>query len=159
MVNIGHAQNNRAFIPPDWENRAITYTFTAPELRVNSAFIDSLNTILFDPKCSAANIYDGPKDKPWKDFYLLFVKKDSLNYSIRISLNYHPGRESKGFFEHDGYRYWFYGEDAPPNIVMGVKAEKQFSYTSLPGLLKSLSWDVRYNRQTGKITVKDVSFD
>lgn len=111
LANSSHAQRDRAFIPPDM-GETITYTFSALELQGRNAFIDSLNVILFDKKCSASDFY--PEDKSWRNFYLLFVKKDSLNYSIRLSFKYHPGRNSWGFFERDGYRYFLYGDIPPP---------------------------------------------
>ena len=151
LAGICHAQDNRVFIPPDI-GEVRTHTFTVPELQIDSAFIDSLNDILFDKKCSAVNL--SPEDKPWRNFFLFFIKKDSLNYTICLSLEYHPGRKARGFFERDGYWYFLYGSPPPPHIVLGTKSEKQFSFTSRLELLESIFWDLTYNCQTKAIKVK-----
>ena len=118
LAGICHAQDNRIFIPPEpYIEGSKNFSFSVPELQVDSAFVDSLNTILFDKKCNAASFYQ--EDKSWQNFFLFFIKKDSLNYTIRLSLKYHPGRKARGFFERDGYRYFLYGSPPPPISYWG----------------------------------------
>lgn len=106
LAGICHAQDERVFIPPDpiisvdgFSAPIETCTFTGPELQVNSAFIDSLNAVLFNEKYGVAEAYDLKK---WRCFYLHFIKKDPLNYLIVLSINYHPGRGSSFFLNMEG---------------------------------------------------------
>ena len=119
---------------------------------MDSAFIDSLNVILFDKKCSAADY------KPWQYFHLSFEQKDALNYSIYILLARDGGKNSKGFFEQNGYLYWFRG-DVPSGIILGAKSERQFSYKkATPPRAETYDppfWFLTYNCQTGKIRVDE----
>ena len=136
-------------IPPALKDTVITYTFTAPELRVNQAFIDSLNAILFGGEKDATYY------QPGRDFHLVFEQMGSVNYRIWVILDKEPGAAAAGFFDHNGYRYWF-SRDTPPGIILETGAEKRFSYKEYKyqgfrPIYDPILWFVKYNRQTGEL--------
>lgn len=153
-ITISQAQNNgKHIIPPDIKVK--TYFFVLPELKVDSVFIENLNAILFnDSDCYMNSIISNPREKSWRHFHIQFEKKDSLNYCIELSLLDIPARKSMGFFEHNGFYYWF-GNDTPSNIILKTKSKKQFSYKeALPASYDPPFWFFMYNSQTGNIEVK-----
>ena len=140
------ASTSYAQLPPP---RVITHTFSAPELQVDSVFIDSLNNTL-----QLGKRHPGEPMGAWRNFHLSFVKKDSLNYSIRVMFHDIPGMGAIGFFEQDGYLYWL-GGNIPPGIILGTGPERQFSYneyiTAIADVYDPSIWFLLYNLQTGKI--------
>ena len=105
-TTICQAQINSKYIPPDMT--AKTHSFVLPELRVDSIFIENLNTALYDKNDRyLKNIISNPREKLWRHFHIQFKKIDSLNYCLEVSLLDIPARKSTGFFEHNGFFYWF----------------------------------------------------
>lgn len=153
-TTICQAQKNSKYISPDMTTK--THSFALPELQVDSIFIENLNTVLCDKNDRYMNnIISNPREKSWRHIHIQFKKKDSLNYCIEVSLLDIPARKSIGFFEHNGFLYWF-GDDAPPNIVLETKSKKQFSYKEpLPAPYDPPFWFFMYNRETGNIEVKE----
>lgn len=154
FVSISQAQENKKFNPPEREPNI--YTFTLPELQVDNSFIARLDSILLDRKCHYMDLILSDKNKQMRHFYLQFEKIDSLHYSIIAMLENFPAKKSIGFSIHNKYYHWFGGE-IPPNMILGEKTKKQFSYknhstfsTTDPPL-----WVLKYNSQTGYIEVKE----
>jgi hypothetical protein len=146
-ATINQAQKNK-FIPPDMMPK--TRSFALPELQVDSTFIASLDSMLFHKECLWMDNNSG-----WRNFYIHFEKKDSLNYSIYIDLWDIPARNSIGFFEHNEYRYWLGGK-IPPNIILETKSKKRFSYKENPPMtVDPPLWILMYHSQTGNIEVKE----
>lgn len=151
-------------VPPDFKDTVITYTFTVPELRVSRAFIDSLNTIiLFDKKNDWGYSLLSASENTLRNFHLRFEQRDSVNYRIWVELDKNPGKRSAGFFEHNGYRYWFYRVSLPPGIVLETGPEKQFSYKEYKyqgynPIYDPILWFVKYNRQTGQMEDNKMPF-
>ena len=146
-AGIVQAQDGRKYILPE-DMEPETHTFSVPELQVSQSFIDSLEIVLFRKKYNLSE-----EEQSYRYFNLVFTKRDSVNYSIRVSRSYHPGRNSWGFFESEGSMYSFYGDKTPDNIMLGTLSEEQFSYTAWSFLPNWLLWDLIYNSQTGKITL------
>ncbi|MDR2409742.1 MAG: hypothetical protein LBE13_16750 [Bacteroidales bacterium] len=123
------------------------------ELLIDSAFITNLDTILFDKNCRIPLEHNPQKEK---HFYIRFEKKDSLKYYIVVMLLDTPVENSMGFFEKNGYFYWFSGE-VSPNIVLEKKSKKRFSYKKQQniGFYDPLFWFLTYNIQTGCIEVEE----
>jgi hypothetical protein len=146
-ATVSQAQNNNRFIPPDWTPK--TYSFALPELQIDSMFMENLN-IFID------SIISKQKDsKSWRHFHIQFAKKDTLNYMIEVSLWDIPARNSAGFYEHNKYLYWF-NVGTPPDIILGKKKKKQFSYKEpIPAPYDPPFWYLIYNKQTGKIEIKE----
>jgi|LSQX01.2.fsa_nt_gb hypothetical protein len=157
-TTICQAQINSKYIPPDMT--AKTHSFVLPELRVDSIFIENLNTALYDKNDRyLKNIISNPREKLWRHFHIQFKKIDSLNYCLEVSLLDIPARKSTGFFEHNGFFYWF-GNDAPPNIVLETESKKHFSYKEhLPAPYDPPFWFFMYNVETGNIEVKEENCD
>ena len=151
------AQDNKIFIPPDMTQEI--HSFELPALLVDSIFIENLHTVLFDKSCDYLNsIVSNPRAKSWHHFFIRFEKKDCLNYCIEVSLWDIPVRKSAGFFEYNGFLYWF-GYDVPPNIILGTKSKKRFSYKEpIPAPYDPPFWYLAYNVQTGCIEVKSKNF-
>lgn len=147
FVTMSHAQENKKFIPPD--RTPNIYTFTLPELQVDSSFIANLNTVLFKKEgCGIDNC------SKWKHFHIIFEAIDSLNYSIDLSLWDIPARKSIGFFEYDNFFYWLGGK-LPPNIILEKKSKKRFSYKNpIPAAYDPPFWTLIYCSQTGSIEIK-----
>jgi len=147
-MNISQAQEKRVFIPPNWEQK--THSFEVPELQIDSAFIVNLDTILFDKNNSYMNSIISNPNNRWRHFHIRFEKKDSLNYCIVVSLWDIPTK-SAGFFEHNGFLYWFGGE-VPLNIILGKNLKKRFLYKEpIPAPYDPPFWYLMYNSQTGNI--------
>lgn len=146
------AQENRKFIPPDMTQKS--HSFALPELRVDSTFVENLNTVLFDKNDSYMNdIISNPREKSWRHFFIHFEKKDSLSYYMMVSLWDIPAKKSIGFFQHNGFLYWF-DDEVPPNIVLETKSKKEFSYKEhLPMTIDPRFWTLMYYSQTGNIEI------
>jgi hypothetical protein len=155
-ATINQAQNNK-FVPPDWTPKK--HSFALPELQVDSIFIDNLIIVLFDKNDRYMNnIMSNPREKLWRHFHIQFAKKDSLNYCMEVSLWDIPARESIGFFEHNGYFYWF-GDDTPPNIILKKKSKRRFSYKEdIVGFYDPPFWTLMYRIPTGSIEVKEKNY-
>ena len=142
--------------PPDWE--PITRTFMSLELQIDSAFIERLDSMLFDKKWERMNsILSSPNSsKSWRHFYISFEKKAGSDNFITVSLGDTPARNSIGFLKRNEYFYWLEG-DIPPNIILAVKSKKRFSYKEHPPFLiiDPPFWFLMYNSQTGDIEVKE----
>lgn len=153
-----HAQNKSKYIRP--KMTAETYSFVAPALLVDSIFIESLNTVLFDKRnYYLNNIISEPRNKSWRHIHIQFYEQDSVNYCLMISLCETPARRSVGFFEQNGFLYWF-GKDTPPQIILKIKSKKRFSYKEpLPGFYDPPFLFFMYNRETGIIEGKDTWCD
>ena len=153
-TTVCQAQKSSKYKSPDMITK--THSFVLPELQVDSIFIENLNAVLFDKNDHYVNnITSNPHGKLWRHFHLQFEKKDSLNYCLEVSLLDIPARESIGFFEYNGFLYWF-GNDAPSNIVLETKSKKQFSYKEpLPAPYDPPFWFLMYNIETGNIEVKE----
>ena len=144
---MSYAQENKKSIPLDRAPK--TYTFTLPELQVDSSFITNLSTALF-----GASEIDNRSE--WKHFHLTFEAIDSLNYSIHLTLCNIPARESIGFFQHNKFFYWLGGE-LPPHIILKKKTEKRFSYKEpIPGPYNNPLWTLTYCSETGKIKTESI---
>jgi hypothetical protein len=147
----GQAQKNK-FIPPDWEQK--TYSFTLPALQIASIFMENLNDVLFDKNDSYMNSIVSNSKNKFRHFHIYFEKTDSLNYCIVASLWDIPAN-SKGFFENNGYFYWFDGE-IPPNIILETKSKRRFSYKEpIPAPYDPPFWYLIYHIQTESIEVKE----
>ena len=156
-TTISQAQNNK-FIPPDMTPK--THSFALPELHIDSTVIANLDIVLFDKNDSYINsIISNPRDrKSWRHFHIDFEKKDSLSYCIEVSLWNIPARKSAGFFEHNGYIYWFGGE-IPRNIILETKLKKRFSYKEpVSAPYDPPFWYLMYNIQTGCIEIKEKNY-
>jgi hypothetical protein len=150
---MSYAQKDK-FISPDWEQR--THSFALPALIIDSTFIANLDTILFDKNCRIPLVYNPKRDK---HFYIRFEKKDSLIYCIEVSLWDIPAGSSTGFYENNGYFYWFGGE-VPPNIILETKSKKRFSYKEpIPAPYDPLFWYLMYNSEMGSIELKEKNFN
>ena len=162
LASSSHAQENRLNLKFQLteipigkiKDKIINRTFFAPELRVDSTFINNLNAILFDGKCSIAS------DNSWKDFYVSIGQKDSLNYSVQVMLRKYPSMNSKGFFEQNGYFYWF--GTPPPGIILGTGLKKQFSFDEYLSPGRDIDdpplWFLSYNLQTGEMKENEWPF-
>ena len=145
---ISQAQNNSKYQPLDIT--AITHSFVSPELLVDSTFIEKLNTVLFgqDDRYLQFVLSNPPSKKVWH-FYIQFTRRDSLNYCLVVSLEDIPARKSIGFYEHNGFLYWF-GKDVPSIIVLETKASKRFTYKDpIPAPYDPPFWLFVYNIETG----------
>jgi hypothetical protein len=154
-ATISQAQKKNTFIPPNWTPKA--HSFARPELQIDSTFIENLHTVLFDEndRCMNMLISNSYNSKSWIHFFIYFEKSDSLNYYIHASLWDTPGKKSIGFFEYNGYFYWFGGDVFPPNIILETKSKKQFSYQEpIPAPYDPQFWLLTYNSQSGIIEVK-----
>jgi hypothetical protein len=150
------AQKNK-FIPPDWKQQ--TYSFALPELQIDSIFMKNLNVVLFDKNDRYMNSRISNPNNRWRHFLIHFEKTDSLNYRIVVSLWDIPAIGSTGFYEHNGFLYWF-GGDISPNIILGKKSKRRFSYKEdMPGPYDPPFWTLIYNPQTGNIEVKENHYD
>lgn len=152
-----YAQKNTPFIP--FEIAPEKHSFVLPVLQVDSIFIKNLDAALFDEndrwwksdKLIGANKANG-------HFYIHFEKTDSLVYNIEVSFWNMPAEKSSGFFEHNNYFYWISGE-IPPNIVLGTKSKKHFSYMEDPAIIEDpLMWLLIYDARIGNIKVKKKNF-
>ncbi|GHT46279.1 hypothetical protein AGMMS49965_23740 [Bacteroidia bacterium] len=153
LATVSQAQNNNKFIPP--ESTTKTYSFALPELQIDSMFIANLDTVLFDKNDRFMNSRISNPNNRWRHFHIQFEKKDSLNYCITVGLYDIPARKSTGFFEHNGFLYWF-GADTPLGIILGTKSKKQFSYKEpIPAPYDPPFWHLIYNKQTGEIEIKE----
>jgi hypothetical protein len=153
LEEVSQAQED-IFIPspPDWTPKI--HSFVLPELQTDSTFIENLNTVLFDKN----DAYINSHDKSDRHFCIHFDKEDSLNYSMEVSLWKTPAEKSIGFCENNGFFYWLGGE-VPPNIILGTKSKKRFSYEEYPPMfIDPLFWYLIYNPQTGNIEVKEKNF-
>jgi len=149
---IGQAQSNK-FIPPDMTPK--THSFVLPELQIDSAFIVNLDTVLFNKNDRLMNSRISNPNNKWRHFRIQFEKKDSLSYCIEVSLWDIPAKKSTGFFEHNGYFYWFGGE-IPPNIILKTKSKKRFSYKEpIPAPYDPPFWYLIYNGETKNIEVNE----
>lgn len=153
LSTISYAQKNK-FIPPNWEQKI--HSFVLPELQIDSTFIANLDTVLFDKNCRIPLVHNPKRDK---HFYIRFEKKDSLKYSMVVVLLDTPAENSTGFFENNGYFYWFGGE-VPPNIILETKSKRRFSSKEqqIIGFYDPPFWYLMYNSQTGNIEVKEKNF-
>ena len=151
---ISQAQNNSKYQPLDIT--AITHSFVSPELLVDSTFIEELNTVLFDQDDRYLQfILSNPPSNKVRHIYIQFTRRDSLNYCLVVSLEDIPARKSIGFYEHNGFLYWF-GKDVPSNIVLGTKASKHFSYKDpIPAPYDPPFWFFVYNIETGILEAKE----
>ena len=150
-TTISQAQKNK-FISPDWEQE--NHSFALPELQIDSTFIANLNTKLFDKECGWWKSKK-KNNKSSRHFHIYFEKEDSLTYCINIDLWNIPAKNSAGFFEYNGYLYWF-GNDAPPDIILEEKSKKRFSYKEpIPAPYDPPLWILMYNSQTSNIEVKE----
>ena len=150
-TTIGQAQNNN-YIPPDTTQK--THFFTLPELQIDSTFIANLEIILFDKNDRFMNIIISDPNNKWRHFVIHFEKRDSLNYCIEVSLWDIPAKKSLGFFEQNGFFYWF-GGDIPPNIILEIKSNKQFSYKEpISSPYDPPFWYFLYNSQTEELKIK-----
>lgn len=155
LSTMSCAQKNQ-YIPPDWEQK--THSFVLPELQIDSTFIENLHNILFDKNCRVMKSKISNHDKSWQNFLIRFEKKDSLIYSMEVSLLDIPAENSIGFFEYNKYLYWF-GGDTPPNIILEKKSKKRFSYKEpIPAPYDPLFWYLMYDIQTGSIELKEKNF-
>lgn len=146
-TTISQAQKKKVYIPPDWKTK--THSFFSSELQIDCTFMGRLNTVV-DSIISKQN-----DSKSWHHFHIKFEKKDTLNYDIEISLWDIPAKNSIGFYKHNEYLYWF-GVDIPPDFILGEKNIKRFSYKDpFPGPYDPPFWFFTYNRQTGRIEVKE----
>jgi hypothetical protein len=155
-ATISQAQNNK-FISPDMTQK--THSFALPALQIDSIFIANLNAVLFDKNDRYMNsIIFNSREKSWRHFHIRFEKTDSLNYCIVVSLWDIPARKSTGFFEYNGFLYWF-GDDVPPNIILRKKSKRRFSYKEpLPAPYDPPFWYLMYNIQMGSIEIKEKNF-
>lgn len=146
------AQKNDKLIPFDMEQK--TYSFSLPELLIDSVFMENLNTVLFDKNdCYMNNIISNPNNR-WRHFHLGFEKIDTLHYCIAASLWNIPARISTGFYENNGYFYWFGGK-VPPDIIAETKSKKRFSYKEpIPASYDPPFWYLVYNIKTGNIEIQ-----
>ena len=154
LTTASQAQK-KTYIPPHITQK--TYTFWLPELQIDSSFIAKLDTVLFDKNNSYMYmVISSPNDESSRNFIIDFAKKDSLNYCMEVSLWDIPARKTAGFFEHNGFFYWF-GNDAPPGIILGSsKSKRRFSYTDRgPVTYDPPFWYFNYNKQTGNIEIKE----
>ena len=144
---------NREVAPLEWTPK--TYSFAMPELQIDSTFLANLNTTFMDSIISTRK--DKDRKSSWRHFHIYFKKEDSLNYCLVVSLWNIPARKAAGFIEYDGFLYWFGGnEDTPPNIILGTKSERQFSYEEpIPAPYDPPFWFLKYNHQTGNIKVRE----
>lgn len=149
------AQINSKYITLDKTTK--THFFTLSELQVDSVFINNFNYALFDENNPYMNnIMSNPREKAWRHFHIQFMKKDSANYYIEVSLWDIPARKSIGFFEHNGFFYWF-GDDVPSNIVSESKSKKRISYKEpIPAPYDPPFWYLTYNIETGNIKIKEM---
>jgi hypothetical protein len=152
---VGQAQK-KTYIPPVMTQK--TYVFMSPELQIDSIFMENLNAMLFDKDDRYMNSRISNPNNRWRHFHIRFEKTDSLNYCVVASLWDIPAN-SKGFFENNGYFYWFGGE-VPPNIILETKSKRRFSYKEqqIIGFYDPLFWYLMYNPQTGSIEVKENFF-
>ena len=156
-IQAQERQVERTLIPPDFIDTLITYTYTVPEVYIDSTFMDSLNAVLFDKKYMVR--YRGSD----RYFSIIFSKKKTSYQFIQVELD-NRGRGAKGFFEQNGFYYWL-GGDVPPNIIQGKTGiEKQTSYTvsrrykgdDRGGVRVSdpydpTMWFLVYNQETGQV--------
>lgn len=150
---LSEAQKKKLFTPPDMTPK--NYTIVVPELQLDSTFTEGMDTILFNKKCHWRD-RENSDFKSWLYFYIAFIKKDSLSYSIYVELWDTPFQESVGFFKHNEYFYFLYGE-VPSNIVLKTKLNKQFSYTVNPPYpIEPPSWRLTYNNKMNNIIIKDM---
>ena len=154
-ISTSRAQENKVIAPPDWE--PITRTFMSLELQIDSAFIERLDSMLFDKKWERMNsILSSPNSsKSWRHFYISFEKKAGSDNFITVSLGDTPARNSIGFLKRNEYFYWFYG-DVPPNIILKTKSKKRFSYKEyMYEVIDPPFGFLIYNSQTGNIEVNE----
>ena len=159
-ANAIQAQENReerTLVPPDFIDTLITYTYTLPEVYVDSTFMDSLNTVLFDKEYMVR--YRGSD----RHFSLVFFKKKGPYHFIQVELD-NSGGGTEGFFEQNGFYYWF-SWYVPRGIILGkTGVEKQVSNTELRrykgddrgGVRVSdpydpTMWFLVYNQETGQV--------
>lgn len=151
---ISQAQEKRKFTPPDIKPNI--YTFTLPELQVNSIFIANLESVLFDRKCHFIDsILSNPNEsEKLRHFHFQFEKIDSSNYSIIAMLEDFPAIKSVGFSRKNKYYYWF-GGILPPNLILKKKSKKRFSYKDYSGFFTTDPplWILKYNCQAGYIEI------
>jgi len=160
-LTMSYAQNNK-FIPPDWRQteKTLSVSVVLPALQIDSIFMENLNTVLFDKNDRFMNRIIFNPDSKYRHFDIRFEKKDSLNYWIVVELSDTPTRRSKGFFENNGFFYWFGGE-VPPNIILETKSKRRFSYKEVQiifGIYDPILWYLMYNSETGSIEVKGEDF-
>lgn len=150
---IGQAQNNSKYQQPDMTVK--THSFLSPELLVDSTFIEKLNTLLFKQDDRYMQfLLANHHSKTWH-IHIQFTRRDSLNYCLVVSVEDIPARRSMGFYEHDGIIYWF-GKDAPSNIILGTKASKHFSYKDhIPAPYDPPFMFFVYNSETGILESED----
>ena len=149
------AQKNEKLIPFDMEQK--THSFSLPELVIDSVFTKNLNTILFDKNdLYMNNIISNPNNR-WRHFHLGFEKIDTLHYCIVASLWDIPARISNGFYENNGYFYW-YGGKVLPNIIVETKSKKRFSYKEpIPAPYDPPFWYLIYDIKRGCIEVQSIT--
>lgn len=152
-------QVNGKYVPPDVTIQK-AHSFALPALQIDSVFIKNLNTVLFNKTDHYMNSIISNPNNRWKHFYIRFKKKDSLEDCIVVVLLDTPVESSTGFFENDGYLYWFGGE-VPPGIILETKTKRQFSYKDqqIIGFYDPPFWFFIYNRETGNIEVKEECCD
>ena len=151
ITNV-QAQNSN-FIPPDMSQK--THSFALPELQIDSTFIANLDIVLFDKNDLLMNSRISNPNNEWRHFFIRFEKIDSLNYCIEVSLWDTPTENSLGFFEYNGFFYWFAVGEIPPNIILEIKSNKQFSYKEpISSPYDPPFWYLIYNRQTVELNIK-----
>jgi len=143
-----YAQEKDTVLPPP-RNIIRTYTFTLPEVQVDSIFIARLNSILFKKENRYMNSLLSKKKNISKHFYLVFEKLDSTNYTISVELGSSFIRGAVGFFIHNNFYYWLKGE-IPLNLILEKKTKKKFSYReeSHPYTYDPSMWTLRYDCKT-----------
>lgn len=171
LAGICYAQEKKGPPPLNFKDTIITHVFTAPVLRLDKGFIVNLNALLFESSNWVSSLLSNPKTTDRNIHFVFLKKKDSLNYSVQVELNENPGIGSIGFFEHNGFLYWFYSNTPPGIILRTTKSKRQFLYKEykdysafreyrdrgdndrpeIAEIYDPTIWFLTYNRQTGKI--------
>ena len=97
-----------------------------PELQMDSSFVARLKAILSEYSDWGPSMFSC--STTCRNLHFIFIpKKDSPDYYIQVELDEDPGIRSKGFFEHKGFMYWFYGNTPPGIILRTTESKREFS--------------------------------
>ena len=128
------------------------YSFIAREIEIDTFFIKSFNTTMYDLK---KNYMDNMRLLAVNDrdlnFWLSFKSISDSSYIIKAELDIYPPVNHCDFFRYKGYTYWVNTKEIPCNLIKNKKRWRRIKFVEKPRIHNQIYFILKYLNTTQEL--------